>query len=710
MLKPCAADLPDAQDAIALAHVDLEGKSCSSRPMTVRARQNRIGFSLSLALLVFVLNVSCLHDSALKPRPGPLRTRQNLFPSADPAKAAIAQDATVKNSAQNSKNKAEKQKLKKNQAKQHVAAPGIHTQTRYISSDAYYYALKGQMAADGGSCKRAVAAFQQALSYDPDSAYLRVASARCLLQQGEIQAAIDQAQRPLKTPGLHRQARLVLAQALLQAHDFPEASSVLKVLLRKKPMQVQSTYLELLAARGLDDEKAVQHLMQKFADQAQQRPEKLTNLGDKLEGRGEAKLALEVYQLALQKDANFAPALRGQRDCSERLGQWQTAWQTAQKMASKTSLASDESRQMLRLCARIRSQKSIKLSTPSCADLPKIVQRQLRQINDAELRLDVARAVFFGGDIHWAQQLLKPLLKSSGRISAPTALFASQIFAQQGKLRQALALLRRVRSASGTEEGEIFLQRARLFWRQLRYAKAISVLRKALQRPNEDLTLSFQLVEFLDRDGQFDLAQTLLDKMSDEVKNSPEYLYHQALLWLDRGQSEQALQLIKKPLLRDPENIQSLMSLALLAAQSGDFASAEGAALQVLAISPQQPAAYNFLAYIWALQGQNLDQAQQYVQRALRRQSQDPAVLDTQAYVLFRQGQAKAAQKILLRVQIMQADDPEILMHLGDVSSALGQAVVARRYWLRALQLKPRSRLLRKRLQKALQQRNGSQK
>ncbi len=644
-----------------------------------------------LAQLVFFVT-ACAHKQVAGPAQRPIRSRENISASGLSPAAVAGEKAAVKS---------EKNKLKQTVTRVDRALIRAQSEPRFISSEAYYYAMRGQIERDAGACKRSVAAFQQALSYDPDSVYLRVESARCLLRQGAVQAAIEQARRALQVPGLHLQARLLLTQALLRARDAAAAAQVIEPLLNKKPMPVEAVYWGVIVSLRRERPASARALLKKFSLQQGPRPEALSELAARLIDSAETTTALEAYALALQIDPEYAAALRGQRDAAERLGQIKLAWKAAHKLAQTAPLGSDTSLQMLRICARLRQTKNALLTTSDCKKMPQKISADLQSIQDEELRLRIARSVFTGGDSDWARALLLPLLRRHKALPADAALLLSRIAAQRADLSQALKLLRRA-NRQVQRSVPFRQQRARLLWRLNRYGQALGVLRRSLKENPDALPLRFQLVELLDRNGDFAAAQKLLDQLGDDEKKGFDFVYQQALLWVDAGQPTRAFALVQKTNTATPDNVQGLLLLALVAMQAGELQRAEGAALQVLAIAPQRVEAKNFLAYIWAVQNKNLDAGLRYVDQALLVQADDAAMLDTRAYLLFRQGHLDAAQKILSRVESRQKDDAEILTHLGEIAQAQGRSNKARACWHRALQLKPRSRLLRKRLRQLL--------
>jgi tetratricopeptide (TPR) repeat protein len=118
---------------------------------------------------------------------------------------------------------------------------------------------------------------------------------------------------------------------------------------------------------------------------------------------------------------------------------------------------------------------------------------------------------------------------------------------------------------------------------------------------------------------------------------------------------------------------------------------------------PNNPTYNNDLGYIWADRNMNLAEAEKLVRKAieedrkLRRKAKtltpeedhdSAAYLDSLAWVLFKQGKAKEAKEYLVQaVKDKEGQHSEILDHLGDVYSTLGEKDEAIATWKKALEL-----------------------
>ncbi len=112
-----------------------------------------------------------------------------------------------------------------------------------------------------------------------------------------------------------------------------------------------------------------------------------------------------------------------------------------------------------------------------------------------------------------------------------------------------------------------------------------------------------------------------------------------------------------------------------------------------MSLAPNQPYVLNYLAYSWALRGENLDQAAVLLQQATGLAPNDGAIIDSLGFVKMRQGQTKAAVSLLTQAVELTPDDAEVNAHLGDAFQQAGMVLQADYQWQRALALGPDAKL-----------------
>jgi tetratricopeptide (TPR) repeat protein len=117
-----------------------------------------------------------------------------------------------------------------------------------------------------------------------------------------------------------------------------------------------------------------------------------------------------------------------------------------------------------------------------------------------------------------------------------------------------------------------------------------------------------------------------------------------------------------------------------------------------IAMEPEHAEAYNYLAYMWAERGTNLNEALTFIKKALEIEPESGAFIDTLGWIYFMQGRYEEARKQIERAASIIPADPTIAEHLGDIYMKLGQSAEAVNEWKRALQLDPENQDLREKL------------
>jgi tetratricopeptide (TPR) repeat protein len=128
--------------------------------------------------------------------------------------------------------------------------------------------------------------------------------------------------------------------------------------------------------------------------------------------------------------------------------------------------------------------------------------------------------------------------------------------------------------------------------------------------------------------------------------------------------------------------------LAAAYERTGDYAQAEKYFQASLKLAPDSPETLNYLGYMWAEHGMKLDQARDYITKALKQDPKNAAYLDSMAWVLYQLHQPKPALDYALKaLQNTEQEDATLYDHIGDIYNALGQKDKARQAWNKSVSL-----------------------
>ena len=131
--------------------------------------------------------------------------------------------------------------------------------------------------------------------------------------------------------------------------------------------------------------------------------------------------------------------------------------------------------------------------------------------------------------------------------------------------------------------------------------------------------------------------------------------------------------------------------------RTGDYAQAARHFQKCLELKPDWPDALNYLGYMWAERGTNLNQALQLLEKAVKAEPTNGAYLDSLGWVLFRLGQTEQAlSNVLKAIELSSQPDPTEYDHLGDIYAALQQPDKAREAWSKSVSIEPNDEIRKK--------------
>ncbi|MBM4455474.1 MAG: tetratricopeptide repeat protein, partial [Verrucomicrobia bacterium] len=92
--------------------------------------------------------------------------------------------------------------------------------------------------------------------------------------------------------------------------------------------------------------------------------------------------------------------------------------------------------------------------------------------------------------------------------------------------------------------------------------------------------------------------------------------------------------------------------------QAGQPLRSETALRRAIALNPDHHQALNYLGYMWAERGRKLKEAKSLIGRALELNPDNPAYLDSLAWALFRMGDPRGAESLMVKALQQVPDDP----------------------------------------------------
>ncbi len=307
-------------------------------------------------------------------------------------------------------------------------------------------------------------------------------------------------------------------------------------------------------------------------------------------------------------------------------------------------------------------------------------------------------------------------LMKLARPSEAAALLEQAVDGRPESLQLGMALLEATEAAGRVEEalvtGERLLKRrpdliplrfavARLHMRMKRPAEAIEHLEEASRvmqaRPAQftdadRADVELRIVGALLDAGRRDEAITKAEEGEKRYPSDLRFALRRAESLLAARRTGEASALFDR--LRgssdEPARIEERVSDVYLSTgarfeRAGDSAQAEKHLRRAIDVNPTNAAALNYLGYMLAVRGVQLDEAIELIERALERDPQNGAYLDSLGWAYFRKGDYLRAERALATALSALPEEAEIHAHLGEVYAATGRPADAIRSWQEAL-------------------------
>ncbi|MBS1145427.1 MAG: pilus assembly protein TadD [Proteobacteria bacterium] len=270
----------------------------------------------------------------------------------------------------------------------------------------------------------------------------------------------------------------------------------------------------------------------------------------------------------------------------------------------------------------------------------------------------VAMLALQQGDLTTGRKQLEHLLTTDFADKSTVYFFLGQLDQEQGKPEAAAEHYRQV--TPGSQYVAARSRLAQILLQQGKVGEAREVIHNTRGgTPAERTQLVLAESQLLREAGRHNDAYIVLDNALSAQPDSPELLYEAALTAERIGK---------------PEILETHLK-------------------HLLTIKPDHAHALNALGYSWADRNIRLNEAHDLITRALTQTPDDPFILDSLGWVLFRQGKLADALKTLENAYKIKAD-PEIAAHLGEVLWSLNRKDEARRILSEARKANPGNEVL----------------
>jgi len=542
----------------------------------------------------------------------------------------------------------------------------------FSSSASYASYIQSRLMHHAGDHRGAVAALRLALATDDGHPLLLTRLGEEYARLGDLDKAERELRRAVERSPAYYPAHVLLGRVLLESGRHTRARLHLRRAVALKPREPEAYLVlaQLHLQAGAPDEavKVVEALALALPGEASGH----RLLGLALAERGDTPRAERLLTEARRRDPGDVEVLAALAKLYEESGRPADA-----EDALARALRMDPDSQEVLLGAGRAA-----LKAGSAVRARAYFDRLLSLSAEPEMAVRVAFSYLAAREPAAAAEVLESARKA-GADEPRLSYYAGLVHERMRRFPEAAAAF------AGVPEGsEVFadarLRRARCLSLAGEHVRALALLRASLQDAPEDAEARLQYARALERSGAPAKAEAVL-REGLAAGPSPA-LYDALAATLHRqGRGAEALTLLREVVARKPRDEELLYVLGAAHERQGDVDGALARMRAVLEVAPDHAPALNFLGYLLAQSGKDLDEAERRVLRALQLRPETGAFLDSLGWVYFRRGEYLRAVEALERAVSLSPDEPVILEHLGDAYQRASRSEEAAGAWRRAL-------------------------
>ncbi len=503
----------------------------------------------------------------------------------------------------------------------------------------YFYFLWGKSAENDRRYEEALQAYEKVLVCDPETEYVVRDIALLLIKLDRKREAVEWLDNIIARNPADIENRFLLAKLYAGMADFEKAIAVYNEILALNEDQKTLLMLGSLYAQIKQYDKAKEYLERLLAlnQDSYMGHYYLARLYRELRLFGNA---LEAYEktLAINWSSRLAYEVA---ELYEQQGMFKEAGVLYRRIVEEDESDETARSRLINVylqTGQVESALEQLQEMKAYAADPKMVDFTISRLLVTKQRHDEAIVI------------LSSLLVEDPEQHAARYLLALS-YQQKGNTREAVELLRMIPATADIYEDAVLLL-VRIFRTEKDIPQAILVLEELLgnEQPGK---MSFYVV-----------LATLYRENDQQQKG--------------RSTFDTAVELF-------PESDELLFEYGLFLEQVGDQDGVMEKMQQALQLEPKNAAALNYVGYTWADNGENLEQALNYIEQAIALKPEDGFIRDSLGWVYFRLGEIDRAIKELERALELVDDDPVIYEHLGDVYLQAGKPGQARTNYEKAM-------------------------
>jgi tetratricopeptide (TPR) repeat protein len=502
--------------------------------------------------------------------------------------------------------------------------------------------MRATMLEQDGQIRQAVGLYKEALKLDKGSALLNLLAAQNYYELGNDTLAVLYARRAVKLEPDNADNRLMLGNAYMMARELELSLEQYKAAVRLKPEDpdISITTAGLYEALGRRDSaiSVMENIVRRTGD-----PEITMQLGSLLMRDKQSGPAKDVYRQVTGRDSSNVRAwisLAAVYEVSQQPDSALYFYGTAARLDPEN----------------LSIQKHIFNLLLSVNQYQWAARQAMiileREPGNAGLRLQLARLFYHQQAFQPAKEQFQAVLESDSN-NTEALYTVARISFQQKDYPTALQYFRRTTGLlPKMAEGWVSLGNCLL----------------ALGQP-DSAAVSFRKAQRLG------VKQGLDQLMGAGYSLSEKY--------------REAIPFFQNQYRKNPKDPDLMFGLAVAYERSDDFDNAVVMFKKLLKFDPKSAIVLNYLGYMYADKGINLEEAKDLISRALEAEPDNAFYIDSMGWVLYRMDRFEEAKESLEKAVSLLPTDATLRDHLGDVYSALNLKQQAVEQWQKSLEIDP---------------------
>lgn len=192
-------------------------------------------------------------------------------------------------------------------------------------------------------------------------------------------------------------------------------------------------------------------------------------------------------------------------------------------------------------------------------------------------------------------------------------------------------------------------------------------------------------------DNKLSEVVTLLEEAIAMRPQTPQFYRYLAMALEESGDLKKGIAVLRKGIRNNPNREELHFDLSILLGKNRERPASLAEMRRVIGLNPDHAEALNYIGYLYAEAGENLEEALAMIEKANQLKPGNGYIIDSLGWVHFRLGDVRRAESHIRRALKISPEEPAILEHMGDILLQQGKKERAVYYYRQAVRLGERS-------------------